>query len=255
LDEAIIEKAGMNKLLPSSEPEGLNQTRSSLIGRLRDWDNSLIWSEFFETYWRFIYRCAIKGGLTDGEAQEVVQQTMITVARKMREGDYGHEPKTATFKTWLCRIVRLHILQERRRQWQQSQRIVSIELNSPGDDANTQFDQIADPANLHQESWEQEWRQNLVNAAAERVKKRVKPMHYQIFAYHQIQGHSVKETAHDLHTNVAQVYLVTHRVQKLLRTEIERLRENPPGVFAERPRDNADNQAASSAKAPMKFQV
>ena len=49
----IIEKAAMKNLLPSFESDGLIQTRSSLIARLRDCDDSLAWSEFFETYWRF----------------------------------------------------------------------------------------------------------------------------------------------------------------------------------------------------------
>ena len=48
-------------------------TRWSLICRLKDWNDQVGWREFFDTYWKLIYSVAIKAGLTDAEAQDVVQ--------------------------------------------------------------------------------------------------------------------------------------------------------------------------------------
>jgi len=250
----IIEKAGMKNLLPSLESEGLIQTRSSLIGRLRHWDDSLTWSEFFETYWRFMYRCAIKAGLSDQEAQEVVQGTMITVAKKMRAGTYRHDSKVATFRTWLWRIVQFHILQQRRLQGR-SQRFVAIESASTDEDGDSEFDQMAGFAGSLEEDWDMEWLQNFLNAAADRVKRQVNPVHYQIFSYRVIQGHSVAETARALRTNVAQVYLVTHRVAKALRHEFERLREIPPTLFVAPQPGRADNLPSALTAPPSKTQT
>ncbi len=47
-------------------------TRHSLLSRLKDWDDQDSWRDFFNTYWKLIYGVAIKSGLTDAEAQDVV---------------------------------------------------------------------------------------------------------------------------------------------------------------------------------------
>ena len=66
-------------------------TRWSLISRLKDWDDRENWKNFFDTYWKLIYGAAIKAGLSDVEAEEVVQETVITeeapgAARGSRSG-------------------------------------------------------------------------------------------------------------------------------------------------------------------------
>ncbi len=62
-----------------------SSTRWSLIERLKNWDDNTSWEKFFETYWRLIYRTGIRSGLSEDEAQEVVQETVISVAKKMRD--------------------------------------------------------------------------------------------------------------------------------------------------------------------------
>jgi len=39
------------------------------------------WQEFFDTYWRLIYDVALKAGLNEAEAEEVVQETLTSVAK------------------------------------------------------------------------------------------------------------------------------------------------------------------------------
>ena len=64
---------------PMTKPT-LLATRRSLVERLADWGDQRRWQEFFDTYWKLIYSAARQAGLTDTEAQEVVQETVITVA-------------------------------------------------------------------------------------------------------------------------------------------------------------------------------
>ena len=59
-------------------------TRHSLLNRLKDWRDEASWREFFELYWELIYNVARKAGLNDAEAQKVVQETVIAVAKKHR---------------------------------------------------------------------------------------------------------------------------------------------------------------------------
>jgi len=40
---------------------------------------------FFDTYWRLIYCVATRSGLTETEAQDVVQETVICVAKDIQK--------------------------------------------------------------------------------------------------------------------------------------------------------------------------
>jgi RNA polymerase sigma-70 factor (ECF subfamily) len=88
-------------------------TRSSLIRRLRDWQDHGSWQDFFDTYWKLIYAVAIKAGLSESEARDVVQETVVAVAKQMRDG--GYDRARSSFKNWLCLITRRRIVDHFRR--------------------------------------------------------------------------------------------------------------------------------------------
>src|ERR1700682_6240928 len=77
-------------------------TRRSLLSRLRDLGDQESWSDFFRSYWRLIYEVALKAGLTDAEAQEVVQETVISVAKQMP--GFRYDAARGKFKGWLLQI-------------------------------------------------------------------------------------------------------------------------------------------------------
>src|SRR5438128_7978586 len=100
---------------------GLLATRRSLVDRLANWDDQRRWQDFFDTYWKLIYSAARKSGLTDSEAQEVVQETVITVAKKIDKLHY--DPALGSFKGWLLQITRWRIVDQfRKRDSMQTQR-------------------------------------------------------------------------------------------------------------------------------------
>ncbi len=209
------------KVAPNRVRNEIIPTRASLLARLRDWDDSRSWSDFFETYWRLIYGRARKAELTDQEAQEVVQETIIAVAKKMHS--FKYDPEVASFKTWLFQIVSRRIADQYRRRG----RGVAVVEPLPQEDGGVlTVEEVADPTTLQPDAgWEAEWEQNLLTAAVERVKRQVNPEHFQVYEYHALQGHSAAQTARHLQTNQAAVYLAKHRIGKLLRKEVERLRE------------------------------
>jgi len=69
-------------------------TRRTLLSRLRNLDDQDSWRTFFNLYWRLLYNVARKSGLDDGGAQEIVQDTVIAVARKMPE--FRYDPARGT---------------------------------------------------------------------------------------------------------------------------------------------------------------
>ena len=88
-------------------------TRRSLVERLGDWRDQKNWQEFFETYWKLIYSVAVKAGLTEAEAQDVVQETVITVAKRVEGLKY--DPALGSFKGWLLHITRWRIADQFRK--------------------------------------------------------------------------------------------------------------------------------------------
>src|SRR6478672_13648173 len=92
---------------------GLLATRRSLVDRLANWDDRKRWQEFFDTYWKLIFSAARKSGLTEVEAQEVVQETIITVAKKV--GQLRYDPARGSFKGWLLHITRWRIADQFRK--------------------------------------------------------------------------------------------------------------------------------------------
>src|SRR6187431_1656000 len=75
------------------------KTRKSLIEKLDNWEDQKVWDEFYQTYWRLIFSVANKSGLTREEAFDVVQETIIAIARQVKKGQY--DPRAGSFKAWL----------------------------------------------------------------------------------------------------------------------------------------------------------
>ena len=98
---------------PHSSHEHDLPTRHSLLCRLQDLGDNESWRVFFETYWRLIYNVARRSGLNDDAAQEVVQETVIAVARKIPS--FRYDPEKGSFKSWLLLICRRRIQDHLRR--------------------------------------------------------------------------------------------------------------------------------------------
>jgi RNA polymerase sigma-70 factor (ECF subfamily) len=189
-------------------------TRYSLLSRLQNWDDQDSWKDFFDTYWRLIYSVALKSGLTESEAQDVVQETIISVAKNIQK--FEPDPKLGSFKGWLRNITRWRIADQLKKRMQNT---VVEEKMQPLDMAV-----IPDVASENSELiWEEEWQSNLLAAAIERVKRRVKEEHYQMFDFYVIKQWPVSKVAQRLGVSTARVYLAKHRVAALIRKEVRRL--------------------------------
>ncbi len=204
-----------------AEPERFLPTRQSLLSRLKNWDDHDSWRDFFEMYWRLIYDVARKAGLQDAEAQDVVQETIVAVAGQMQ--DFRYDPTRGRFKGWLCQITRRRIADQLRKRYRETNRqpdatgsstIISQEALEELPDASTKpMDEI----------WEQQWQQHLSALALARIKKKVRPEHFQIFDLYVLQGWTVTKVAKALGVSIALIYVTRHRVGALVKKELKRL--------------------------------
>src|SRR5580765_6223816 len=88
-------------------------TRYSLLSRLQNRDDQESWKDFFDTYWRLIYSMALKSGLSESEAQDVVQETVITMAKDIHK--FKRDRALGTFKAWLRKTVHWRIADQFRK--------------------------------------------------------------------------------------------------------------------------------------------
>jgi RNA polymerase sigma-70 factor (ECF subfamily) len=194
-------------------------TRHSLLRRLQDLENSSGWQEFFDTYWRLVYGVARKAGLTDSEAQDVVQETMIAAAKHLPT--FRYDPAIGSFKAWLLNMTRWRIKDQVRKRSPFVRR-TSRPDQTTGSTATV--DRIADPANpISQEVWDKEWKQALLSAAIDNVKRRLDPQKYQIFDFYVNKEWPPGKVAAAFGISVDQVYLAKHRITAMLAEEVKRL--------------------------------
>jgi RNA polymerase sigma-70 factor (ECF subfamily) len=217
----------------SDRPEELLPTRQSLLSRLKDWENQESWREFFDTYWHLIYGLARKCGLTDAEAQDVVQETMLAVAKQMP--GFKYDPALGSFKGWLLQITRWRIADQFRKRpgaGAQASQGIPTEQALPAPRRETErrertatLDRVADPASAQlDEVWEQDWKRHLLQAAIERVKRRVSPQQFQMFDLFVTQAWPTASVTSTLGVNRAQVYMAKLRVTKLIKQEVAALK-------------------------------
>jgi RNA polymerase sigma-70 factor (ECF subfamily) len=198
-------------------------TRQSLLSRLKDWNDQEGWKVFFDTYWKLIYNAAIKAGLTDAEAQDVVQETVLSVLKSMPSFEY--DARKGSFKVWLLRLTSWRITDQLRRRQKgidQKRRVAETSTRTGT------VERLADPVGMKlEELWDDEWENNLMEAALERVKRKVDPKHYQAFDLYVFKKWPVSKVAYTLKINPGRVYLVKHRINNLIRKELAHLQARP----------------------------
>jgi RNA polymerase sigma-70 factor (ECF subfamily) len=217
-------------------------TRQSLLARLKDLGDQKSWSEFFDAYWRLIHATALKAGLTEVEAQEAVQEVMIAAAKKMP--GFTYDPEKDSLKGWLLSVTRWKVADQFRKREpikvgqasslfrtdDPAQGAGRMPALPPDDTVRTStVERVPDPAGLALDAiWEGEWRENLLRAALERVKRTVNPAHYEMYHLHVVQGLTPLETARALGVSTAAVYLAKHRVGRFLQREVKKLETTRP---------------------------
>jgi RNA polymerase sigma-70 factor (ECF subfamily) len=199
-------------------------TRRSLVDGLANWRDRRHWQDFHRTYSKLIYGFARRAGLTDAEANDALQETLLTVARRA-EG-FHYDPARGSFKGWLLQIARWRVAD------QFQKRLPSQPHANGGPDCSrtATIARAIDPAGPELEAvWNTEWYATILATALARVKRKVSARQYQIFDCYVVKEWPAQRVQRDLGVNLAQVYLAKHRVAALLKKEVEALQAAPQG--------------------------
>lgn len=203
-------------------PDELIPTRKSLLSRLKNLNDQDSWAEFFNTYWKLIYGVARRAGLADADAQDVVQETVILVSKKMPE--FNYDP-AGSFKAFLLRATQWRINDQLRKCQRAAARVAARTDTTTG---TSPVERIPDPESFKlEEVWDEEWEKNLFETAVERVRRQVNAKQYQIFDLYVIKQRPVREVARMLGVSVGRVYLAKCRVLTLIKREVKNLQRRP----------------------------
>ena len=199
-------------------------TRATLLDRLKDWQDQASWQEFFDTYAKLIYGVGRRSGLSDAEAQDVVQETMSAVAKHMPS--FRYDPALGSFKAWLLNLTRWRITDQVRKRGP-ARRAPQTD-DDAAKESTASLDGLVDPASLDLDAlWEAEWAKALLSAALDRVKRRIDPAKYQIFDLYVNKEWEAEKVSEKFGLAIDQVYLLKHRITAMLKEEIRRLEKEP----------------------------
>jgi RNA polymerase sigma-70 factor (ECF subfamily) len=199
-------------------------TRSSLLRRVKDIEDQQSWTEFNETYGKLILGFALKAGLTEDEAQEVVQETMVSAAKHLP--GFRYNPKVCSFKTWLLNLSQWRVQDQLRKRQRPGAAAPGPARAETADDPDrtATIERLPDPAGNRLEAiWDQEWRTTLLEVALAAVKAQVDPSQWQIFDLYALKQWPVGDVVKALGVSAGRVYIARHRISLLLKKQIKAL--------------------------------
>ena len=188
-------------------------TRITLLGRLRrDPANEAAWGEFVAHYGTKVYGWCRKWGLQEADAEDVAQDVLLRLARKMR--DFTYDP-ARSFRAWLKTLTQ-HAWSD----FVESRRRPGLGSGDSAVGALLHSVEARDDLVKH---LEEEFDRELLEEAKVRVRLRVAPQTWSAFELTALQGLSGAEAAARIPMQVAQVFIAKRRVQKMLQEEVARL--------------------------------
>lgn len=189
------------------------RTGSVLLLLLSDPTDPSAWSAFVDRYAPKIYGWCRQRGLQEADAQDVTQEVLTQLVRKLRT--FTYDPHKGTFRGWL-RTLTHHAWYE----FVESRRRAGL---GDGDaEALERLDSLEAREDLLQ-SLAEIFDLELLAEAAARVQLHVSPRDWKIFQELAVEGRPGHAVAGELNMNVSAVLMVRSRVQKKLSQEIRRL--------------------------------
>lgn len=204
----------------TKQPDATDPTRRTLLSRLKSWDDEKSWAEFESLYGTLIYNTALKSGLSDADAQDVKQDTLLAVSKAMLK--FRYDSKLGSFKGWLLKTTRWKIIDHVNRV--QKKNVASLKRSNLPSEGTATVERVADPASLAWDSvWEADYREALRAKALERVKRRVAPKTFQVYDLLVCREWPLPKITSTLGVTRAEVHLAKFRVSRLVRQEVRKL--------------------------------
>jgi RNA polymerase sigma factor (sigma-70 family) len=191
-----------------------DNTRHTLLQKIKDPNNENSWEEFVEYYSGYIYVIIRNFRVEVEDSEDLMQDVLIKVWKGIRT--YDPAAQRSKFRTWLCSVIRNTVFN-----FLKSKSVRNSKQNVCYNDAHEQMD-LVNEAEVDKIA-EKEWQNYIANLACKNIKNDLSPINRQIFEEtlksdinnaELAEKHSIAETS-------VRVYKM--RVKKALSKEIIRL--------------------------------
>jgi RNA polymerase sigma factor (sigma-70 family) len=188
-------------------------TRVTLLTQLRqEPTDQAAWVAFVERYGRHIYRWCRQWKLQDADAEDVTQDILVKLARKLRS--FVYDP-SRSFRGWLKTLAH--------HAWRDFVDSPRRARDAAGDNRAWELMQTLEAREDLIQKLQEAFDHELLEAAKVRVRLRVAPHTWEAFRLVALEDLPVAEVAATVRMQVAMVYVAKSKVQKMLREEILKL--------------------------------
>lgn len=177
---------------------------------MRDPEDQRAWGEFVEIYAPIMYNFVAKRGLQKADVEDVVQNTLRSLAGSIQRFEY--DPDKGTFRSWLFRVLRSKLADHFRKAGAQEQ----------GSGRSTVMRMIEEtPSENEEEDWDLEYHRHVFQWAAERVRPQVTEQSWQAFWMTAMEDKDAGEVARELNMERGAVYVAKSRVIARMKRAVE----------------------------------
>jgi RNA polymerase sigma-70 factor (ECF subfamily) len=190
-------------------------TRPSLLLRIRDGRDREAWSEFVRLYAPLVYGFARKRGVTEADADDLVQDVLQQVAMSARQFEYDRA--RGTFRSWLFKVTR-----NRLNTFLHADRAYN---RGSGDSAVQALLEQQPDGNGDADLWDREYQRRLLSVAAQQVREEFEDASWQAFWQTTYDNQTPGEAAEALGISVGAVYIARSRIRARLAQRVQELQE------------------------------
>jgi RNA polymerase sigma factor (sigma-70 family) len=186
----------------------MNTTRASLLIRIKDLDNTRAWSEFDAIYRPVLRRYAQARGLTASEADDIAQECLLTIARKIER--FHYDPGRGRFRGWLQTVAENRIRN-------------FVRDRGPQSAPTGAFRKIPDQAPSPRDAFGQIWIEEHLHFCLEQLRQSVEAKVFEAFGRYAIEEEPAESVCADLGMTAAQLYKLKWRLTQQLARRMEEL--------------------------------
>ena len=198
----------------AKEDKDFCPTRHTLLMRVIREQDENSWEEFVFYYKKFIYLLTRRLGLNHHDGEEIVQQVLTQLWKKLPDFEYGSGSRFRAYLYTMTYNFVKNFYNKSSREQKRLDKAKDLEVWNPE----------VNPANEINSLIDKEWRKYLSNLAFENVKKKFSENVIRIFQEFNkgVPVSKISETE-DMPSNT--VYVYANRVTKKLKEEVSRLKE------------------------------
>ena len=190
-------------------------TSLTLLAGLRDQGNAAAWQRFADRYRPMVVSFAAKLGLSESDAQDAAQETLLAFAEGYRRGAYDRE--RGRLRSWLFGIAHRKIIDIQRRMGREQ--VLADRSDATGFLASVQAPDEAERL------WEQQWQQAVLNECLAEVADQVDPTTFEAFRLYALAQWPPQQVARHLGLSRNAVYISKNRVISRMRELRQRMED------------------------------